>query len=259
MSKVITSIKKNPKKKLYEVSFGLEKIVLSEDSFTNYFLYQSKEISPKEFLEMKNESLDEEMYKYALSLALKGAYSEDEVKDRLKKKYPEKDFSRVISRLKEASLLDDRELAKEYKEEKERQLYGSNRIKNDLLYKKRISQDIVNSLTFLDEEKRAKEALSSLEKRLEALPLKEKKRKALDFLLHRGFDMETSLMCISSLTENEEKTILKFEKDYDAVSRRLQNKWNGYEYKRRVYDTLIRKGYKKEMIDQKMGEHEYDD
>jgi hypothetical protein len=49
VGKTITSLKMIKKKKNVEVSFGLEKIILSEDVFTNYLLYVGKEVPLKEY------------------------------------------------------------------------------------------------------------------------------------------------------------------------------------------------------------------
>ena len=67
MGKRVTSIKENKKKRTFEVSFGLEKLTLSEDTFTDYLLYVGKEISSSLFLRMKKESELEGIYEYALS------------------------------------------------------------------------------------------------------------------------------------------------------------------------------------------------
>ncbi|HBE98851.1 MAG TPA: hypothetical protein DDW18_02270, partial [Firmicutes bacterium] len=59
MEKRVTSIKENKKKKTFEVSFGLEKLTLSEDVFTDYLLYVGKEIDSSIFLRMKKEAESE--------------------------------------------------------------------------------------------------------------------------------------------------------------------------------------------------------
>ena len=139
MGKIVTSIKENKKKRTFEVSFGLEKLILSEDTFTDYLLYVGKEISSSLFLRMKKESELEGIYEYALSLLSKGSYSSYEIEEKIKKKLPEGETPYpILKRLRMNHLLNDEEYAKEYKEEKEEQGYGSIRIRDDLLKKKRI-------------------------------------------------------------------------------------------------------------------------
>ena len=84
MGKRVTSIKENKKKRTFEVSFGLEKLTLSEDTFTDYLLYVGKEISSSLFLRMKKESELEGIYEYALSLLSKGSYSSYEIEEKIK-------------------------------------------------------------------------------------------------------------------------------------------------------------------------------
>ena len=260
MGKIVTSIKENKKKKTFEVSFGLEKILLSEDTFTDYLLYVGKEIPPSDFYKMKKESALEGVYQYSLSLLSKGSYSSYEMEEKIKKKLPEgeKPFS-ILKRLKNNGFLNDEEYAKEYKEEKEREGYGPIRIRDDLLKKKRISSDIVDSLIFQTEEESAKRIANSLEKRFVSYPLKQKREKAISSLLRRGFPMETCLLAVSSFKENKEESFKRLEKDYFLLKKRYENKYSGYAYRRHVFEGLLRRGYSKDDINQIMEENTYDD
>ncbi len=253
----VTSIKENPKKKTFEVSFGLEKVSLSIDSFTDHYLYVGKEIDEKEFLEIKRGAENEEIYKYALKLALTGSYSSFEAKEKLKKKTSNP--NEIINKLKERGLLDDEEFAKEYKEEKERQLYGANRIKDDLLHKKMIPLSIVDSLKFEDEEENARKLLSSYEKRFSSFPLEEKKRKTIEVLLRKGFSRGVAIKLSSSLTEDKEKCQARLEKDYELLYKRYQNKYDGYNLRNHIYQALLRRGYEQDSIKEIMEEMKYDD
>lgn len=260
MEKRVTSIKENKKKKTFEVSFGLEKLTLSEDVFTDYLLYVGKEIDSSIFLRMKKEAESEGIYQYALSLLSKGSYSTYEIEEKIKKKLPEgmKPYA-IIKRLQMNRFLNDEEYAKEYKEEKEEQGYGSIRIRDDLLKKKRISMDIVDSLSFQNEEERAKRLAFSFEKRLETYPLKQKREKAIASLLRRGYPMEVALGAVSSFQENKEETRKRLERDYISLRKRYENKYSGYAYKQHLFEGLLRRGYNKEDIQEMMKENNYDD
>ncbi len=255
--KTVTSIKENTKKKTFEVSFGLEKFSLSIDSFTDHYLYVGKEINEKEFLEIKRSAENEKIYKYALKLAISGSYSTYEVKEKLKKKIS--DPLSIISKLKDRGLLNDEEYALEYKEEKEKQLYGENRIKDDLLHKKMISPEIVANLEFLNEEENAKKLLQIYEKRLCSLPIQEKKRKAMDILLRKGYSSNAALTLLSSLKEDKEKSQLRLRKEFEQLKKRYQNKYDGYSLKSHIYQALIRRGYNQESIKEVMEDEIYDD
>ncbi len=255
--KTVTSIKENTKKKTFDVFFGLEKFSLSIDSFTDHYLYVGKEIDDKEFLEIKRSAENEEIYKYALKLAISGSYSTFEVKEKLRKKTS--NYACIIAKLKERGLLNDEEYATEYKEEKEKQLYGENRIKDDLLHKKMISSEIVMNLEFLNEEENARKLLQSYEKRLSSLPIQEKKRKTIDILLRRGFSRNIACNLASSMKEDKEKSQLRLEKEFEQLKKRYQNKYEGYSLKSHIYQTLIRKGYDQESIKEIMEDEIYDD
>lgn len=260
MGKRVTSIKENKKKKTFEVSFGLEKLTLSEDTFTDYLLYVGKEISSSLFLRMKKESELEGIYEYALSLLSKGSYSSYEIEEKIKKKLPEGETPYpILKRLRMNQLLNDEEYAKEYKEEKEEQGYGSIRIRDDLLKKKRISLDIVDSLSFQNEEEKAKAIALSMEKRLETYPLKQKREKAISSLLRRGFPMEICLEAVSSFRENKEESRKRLERDYSLLRKRYEKKYSGYAYRQHLFEGLLRRGYNKEDIQGIMEENIYDD
>lgn len=258
MDKVITSIKENKKKHQYTVSFGLESLTLSEDAFTDYFLYVGKEISVKDFNSLKKAAELEKAYTYAVSLLLKGGYSTYEIRKKLKDKFQMDNLYLVIDRLKQNGFLDDEEFAKQYKEEKENQLYGSLRIKDDLLHKKMIEQTIVDNLCFSNEAVNAEKHAKIIEKKFDRFPLREKKRKAIDSLIRRGFPPNISMEVVSSYKENKEKANESFLRDFDNLSNRYKKKYSGYAYKRHLFEALLRRGYAKEMINEKINGEIYD-
>ena len=259
MEKTITSIVENKKKKQYLVSFGLESLILSLDAFTDHYLYVGKQISTKEYLDLKKLSDSEKAYTHALSLALKGSYSSYQIKEKIKKDLPEGgNPSYIIARLKNNGFLDDRSLAKEYKEEKEGELYGKLRIRNDLLNKKMISEDIVNSLEFNLEEENAKKYASLIERKYASLTLNEKKRKALNALMVRGFSKADALKAVSFYKADKELINKKLQKDYSALLAKYSSKYSEYESRRRIYAALLRKGYNTSEIKNVMDGNEYD-
>ncbi len=259
MNKTITSIVLNKKKKVYTVFFGLDSLALSEDAFTDHYLYVGKEVPLKEINDLKKLSESENAYTYALSLAMKGTYSENQIREKIKDKFPaDMNPSFIIERLKNTGFLDDMSLAKQYKEEKEAALYGEIRIKNDLIHKKLISEEIVDSLVFDSEEENAKKYASMIERRYDSYSLSEKKRKALNALLIRGYSKSVSLNAISSYKENKTLSKKKLQQEYVTLLRRYQLKYSGYECKRHIYAALLRKGYNSSEIKEIM-EDSYDD
>ena len=253
--KTITSLKRLKKKKGVEVSFGLEKIILSEDVFTNYLLYVGKEVPLKEYREMKRYAEEESLYQYGLSLAIKGVYSTYEAREKIKAKAKEgQNPYEIIARLKQIGLLDDRSFAHQYAEEKSNQLYGENRIKGDLLHKKVVEAEIVASLTFKDELPHAKKYASSIEKKYARLPLKAKRQKAILALQRRGYAPGICYEAVEDYQENKTEARKSFETDFAHLKARYERKYEGYELKQHIYAALLRKGYPNGLIQEKMEE-----
>ncbi len=255
VGKTITSLKMIKKKKNVEVSFGLEKIILSEDVFTNYLLYVGKEVPLKEYWEMKRYAEEESLYQYGLNLALKGIYSTYEAREKIKSKAKEgQNPYEIISRLKQIGLLNDCDFAKQYAEEKTAQLYGENRIKDDLLHKKVVDPEIVSHLLFQEELPHAKKYASMIEKKYERLPLKAKRQKAIMALQRRGYAPNICHEAVKDYQENKTAAKKSFEMDFAHTKARYERKYEGYELKQHIYAALLRKGYPNGWIQEKMEE-----
>nr|MCR5514740.1 hypothetical protein [Bacilli bacterium] len=87
--KTITKISFSPKKKKVVVSFGADKVEISQDIYSDYYLYVSKELTSKEYQELIFKIKQDSLYQYGLSLAIKGCYSTFEIIMKLKAKQKE--------------------------------------------------------------------------------------------------------------------------------------------------------------------------
>ncbi len=247
----ITKIER--KKGLYFVHMGDEVVSLSETFYLDEHLYASKEIKDDELRKLRYLSELSEPYEYACRLLSRNAYSSYLLKEKVKAKYPSfKYLDDIVKRLTDSSLLNDWEYAENFKEMKEAALIGPNKIKNDLLYIKKVNPDIVSSLSFSPEEEAIAELIPIMERRYQAYPYKAKIRKIETALIARGFNKE--LAHKYSLTidkdEKEEKALLK--KDYDKAKRIQGRKCQGYELKQRIIRSLLYKGYKMNDIEELM-------
>ena len=118
-TRTITKIKFN-KNGTIQIEAGTETLSMSKSTFTNFYLYEGKEITRAELQKIKSEIKVDALYKYGLRLAMKLSYSTKEVRDKLKaKEGGEECYKTVISRLKKEGFLNDEEYAYQYKEEKE--------------------------------------------------------------------------------------------------------------------------------------------
>jgi regulatory protein len=239
----ITAINQNKKGQMV-VSFGTVKLTLSPNAFTEMPLYVGRELKPSQYhsllLFMKNEAL----WNYALSLASKGCYSVHDVREKLRKKCSDEDMIRqLLFTLKDQGVLNDKEFAEDYKEEKEKQLYGETRIVQELKFKHGIRDEIVDALVFKDEEAHAFQAAKALEKRYARLPLKSKRDKAILALIRRGFEEPLAKRAVLSFSENKasNRTILKTL--CEKTLKKYGAKYNGYQLRSKTFAFLMSKGY----------------
>lgn len=244
IGKVITKISSSPRKKKITVYFDKDKIEVSPDVYSDYYLYVGKEMTSKEYQELIYKLKQDDLYQYGLSLAIKGCYSTFEVITKLKSKATEdQSVGNVISRLKKAGLLDDKEFAKEYKETKEAELYGETRIRDDLLHKKLIDPEIVNSLRFKNELEHAKIVAEQIEKKLDRYPYNAKIQKALEALQRRGFSYDVSSKAIANYKENKKednKTLLRIG---ETLLTQYSRKYSGYDLRKHMFGALLRRGF----------------
>lgn len=237
---------------------GEEKLLLSKDLYTEFYLYEGKELSEEEYRKIKKGLQNDALYAYGKRLLMRGRYSESECRKKLYEKDGEH-AKAVFLRLKEEGFFDDRALALDYKEMKEAEGYGEKRIKEELLHKKGIAPEIIASLRF--EEGGAKRLLPALEKRYHDEPLPQKKTHIERALLYRGFpsnEIKPLLRGLEGPGREKEEEALK--KELESVYRRYKTRYNGKELSRRLYLALLRKGFKAEMIDETLKEkiHEPD-
>lgn len=112
----------------------------------------------------------------------------------------------VIEKLKQKRLLNDEEFAKSWVEVRSKKK-GITAIKAEL-YKKGISKEIIDRVVSLQSSDIRQEEVAGrlLEKRwsrLHSLPPLERKRKAYEFLLRRGFEYELVKQIVEKLTKKE--------------------------------------------------------
>ena len=178
-----------------------------EDLVVNHRLVVGKEISsddlPKLLFEGEVGKLMERMY----NLFSVRQRSEKEVRDYLKRlsfkrkikgdeEFSEVVIEQLIEKLKQKELLNDAQFAQAWMESRRKSKEkGVNAIKSEL-YQKRIDREIIQEILENtkpeDEEKLAKEALEKKAKAWKNLPELEFKKKALEFLVRRGFEYSTA-------------------------------------------------------------------
>lgn len=202
----VTSVepqKKNPKR--FNIFLdGVFAFGADEDLVVEFRLIPGKVIEEKQLSELVFEAevgkLMERMY-YLFGMRQR---SEKEIRDYLrnlsfKRKLKEKEeisdlvIQRLVEKLKQKGMLNDLEFAKNWMESRSKKK-GVNLVKAEL-FKKGVGREVMEEVlsSQLSDNRQAETAESVLEKRLDrwkVLPYNQRKKKAYEFLLRRGFEYE---------------------------------------------------------------------
>ena len=129
-------------------------------------------------------------------------------------------------------------------------LFGKNKIIKHLK-DQGIPDDIVAKARFSssNELKKAKALLPKLDKKYARYAYEIKKKRIYSALISWGYDIDIARSVIGDTKKDapkKEKEKLKY--DYLKIKRRYENKYEGYELRKRVYAALANKGYKSNEI-----------
>ena len=255
--KKITKIKKY--KTHINVYLGEEKLEVSSDVFTSFYLYKGKELTDKEYRELTSRIDNEKLLSYALRLLSNHLYSEWKMREKLYGKEAEKNqVDEIITYLKKQGFIDDINFIEEYLVYANNSNLGKNKIKENLL-KKGIFQEDIEKISFKekDELMKAKRILPKLVKRYEKYNARSQKDHIVQAYVREGFDLDVALEVVRDLDLHDEKKEAKLlKKDYELVKTRYSRKYKGRELREKILAALLRKGYKGKDIFKMMGEYD---
>ena len=241
------------------VYIGEEKLELSPDIFTSFYLYKGKELTDKEYKSLKSRIDNEKYLNYALRLLSSHLYSEWKVREKLYNKEASKpQVDEVISILKKKGFIDDQLFIEEYLEYAERNNLGKNKIKENLS-KKGIFQEDIEKIRFSESKEinKAKRILPKLIKKYERYNARSQKDHIIQSLIREGYELDVALEVTKDLKlidEKKEQQLLK--KDYQLLKNKYSRKYKGGELKEKLYAGLSRKGYKGKDIYKMIGEND---
>lgn len=166
-----------------DYAFGLYRVVAS-------WLSVGQELSEEKINQLKKEEASEKAYQRALNYLSYRPRSEREVRENLQKHdTPEEDIEEVLERLREMHLVDDRDFAQTWVENRATfRPRGRIALKNELRQKGVDTQVIDEVLQDLNEEELAYRAAQKKHRRYRKLEWPEYRRKMYGFLSRRGFD-----------------------------------------------------------------------
>ena len=223
------------------------KIETAKEVFASFYIYKGKILTEKEIKDIYKENRIFELYKYARKISTKRVYSEHKMREKLYLKTTNTiDVNEVINKLKKAGLINDSEFVKEYVEYASNKNIGKNKIKAKLLEKGVFIEEI-NKIHFdeKNEYKKAKTYIDKLNEKYDKYNYNAKKDKATKFLVSQGFDLNVALSVASELSvPSRKEEVKKLKPDFDKAVRQYKTKYSGREFKDKVFQSLIRKGYK---------------
>ncbi len=232
----------------------IKEISLFPSVYTQFYLYEGKEVLEKEWREILKMNDLAKDFDFAYRCIGKRSYTISQ----LSKKMQQKGISlshihSIVQTLKEQNLLNDERYQEEYLEILEAKYYGEKRIREELK-KVGIPQEKIDALVF-DEEKEY-EKLQALLSIFLKKPNKEsnlKRRVHLEMDLYRyGYSREMIGRALQEITllslEEEKKNCLIERLKYERIYAHQENQ----ERKRRIIASLMRKGYSYDIIKQVM-------
>lgn len=196
--------KKNPQRlNVYlngEFAFGISRLVAP-------WLQEGNELSQGEISGLQTEDQIQQGYQRAINFLSYRARSEQEIKLNLQKhQVPETIIESVLEKLRDASLVDDREFAQQWIENRIRFHPRSKRALSSELYRKGISKQIIEeTLLDIDEEVLARSLAQKKVSKLRTLDKSTFQKKMYGFLSRRGFHYGISKEVVSQLWDELEK------------------------------------------------------
>lgn len=225
----------------------LKKIDISKDIYPNFYLYEGKEISKKEYNEITSLNNSSKLLQYALKIRSKAIYSEFQMREKLYKKEATKpEVDKVIKILKSYDLINDEAYALDLCEYYNSLNYGKNKIIRKLS-EKGIFEKEINKIKFPEsiEKKKANNLLPKLEKKYEKYNSSQNKQHIYNAYIQQGFDSDIASSMINKIKESNNKDELeKLKSDYKKAKLRLERKYKGKELKQKIIQNLLQKGYR---------------
>lgn len=239
-----------------------EPLKISKEAFTTSYLYAGKSLSNKEIKVLEEITAMSNLLNYALSLVSKKHYSEKEMLDKLLKKennYPA--AKKVINKLKENDLLDDKAFMLDLIAWDDERNFGEHKIIKHLK-DRGIPDSLILKVRFssTNERKKAKALLPKLEKKYSRYAHENKKRHIFNALVNQGFAIDVAKETVNEIkrvNNKVEEALLK--KDYQKIKDRYLRKYQGYQLKEKIYGALLNKGYTSQQIKKVMEDLQYED
>lgn len=224
--------------------------VISNDTYSKYYLYPNKELSEEEFNSLILDSKLEKAKGYVIRLLTKSRYTFWDIRDKVSSKFKlcDTEIDTILNPYVSEGVIDDYHYALEYIQSKNNLCYGKRYFINKLKGKGIESQilnkeDITSAMEYNNQFIPC--FIDQLAKKAKDKPNKKKISYITSFLVNRGFDLEVIKGNIGSFSFTEEKEVeQKLEKKADLIYKQLEGKsLNKNQIREKMIKKLLYYGY----------------
>lgn len=265
ISKISVHKKKKDRYNLFVENRGKEQYIgsISKEVLLKKNIHKGKELSPDELKNIFREDEKEKIFQKALIYLQFQMRTEEEVRRYLRKKEnDEVALEEAISKLKKHRYIDDGEYARLFVQSRIRMSgHGPRMMREKLKQKGLKEEDIRKAMLQYSEEKQVEVASQFLRKKGKR-KLNESyqmfKHRLLQSLERKGFSPSVAMRAWEtinlSVSEDEEKSALV--KEGEKALKKWRRKYDGFELKQKIKQTLYRKGFQLEDIERYIEEME---
>lgn len=184
------------------------RIIIRKKDFEKYPIQKDEEVDVEEYLNAVRGYQAKDAYEAALSLLDYSARTESEIKKKLSMKgYLDMVTESVVERLKDARLVDDRQLAERIAENASERGIGAYALKRKLKTRGISEDDVEYASSLMDEDKEKEGAIREcrrLYRKYESLPAREAKAKLSAALSRRGYSWDAVSEAIESVLNDSD-------------------------------------------------------
>lgn len=227
-------------------------ITTYDDIIIEYKLLYRKEIDEEVMEELLHRTLLSDVYHKSVKKITTKLMSEKEYKKWVEKyQLCEEELLKVVNRLKEVGLLNDKRFAKAYVSDKARlSKYGPYQIERDLENLGIDSEDMKEAMLEIDEqamyEKLEKAILKKVKQNHKHSEMLLKQKIVSEFS-NLGYGKEEILSILNQISVEENIEVVR--REYQKIYAKLSKKYEGNELRFQVKNKLYQKGFSKESID----------
>ena len=234
----------------YRIDFDNRSLLLYEDVILKYNLLYKKEIDTDLLIEIDEENKKASSYDTAIRYINIRMRSIKEMREYLiKKKFDSSDINNTIDRLIYNGLLNDRNFAKSYVNDKINLTNnGIDKIKNDLKELGVNEEYISEALNNIDNNLLIDKLNKIISKEIKInskLPINKAKNKIINRCINLGYKKED---IITILDNYDIVSTSNIKSDYDKLYNKYKNKYDEYKLKITLKNKLYQKGYSIEEI-----------